>query len=132
MKMNFITPFITLPGQVDEALELYAKSFPDSEIVEISRFDDPEFGEQGKVMNAQLRIKDTFLMFMDMPKEQSPVPSWNICLYVACDTEEDFDLAFNNLSAIGQVMMGPQPIFELRKVAWLTDKFGITWQLVWA
>lgn len=132
MKLNFITPFITLPGLVDEALDLYSKAFPDSEIIEITRFNDAGFGELGKVMNALLRIRDTHLMFMDMSKEQSPVPSWNICLYVNLESEEEFDIAFKNLSEIGEVMMGPEPIFELRKVAWLTDKFGITWQLVWA
>lgn len=121
-----------MPGQVDEALKLYMQAFPDSEIIEISRFEDAQFGELGKVMNAQLRIRDSHLMFMDMTKDHSPVPSWNICLYVNLESEEEFDTAFRRLSEIGEVMMGPEPIFELRKVAWLTDKFGITWQLVWA
>jgi len=29
------------------------------------------------------------------------------------------------------VMMGPEPIGALRKVAWVTDKFEVTWQPVW-
>jgi predicted 3-demethylubiquinone-9 3-methyltransferase (glyoxalase superfamily) len=41
-----------------------------------------------------------------------------------------FDHAFDNLTKDGKVLMGPEPYDNFRKVTWLTDKYGITWQLV--
>jgi len=38
----------------------------------------------------------------------------------------------HSCSWILQKRMGPEPIMNLRKVAWVTDRFNITWQLVWA
>ncbi len=29
-------------------------------------------------------------------------------------------------------MMGPESVGEIRKCAWVIDKFGVTWQPVWA
>ena len=29
-------------------------------------------------------------------------------------------------------MMGPEAVPPMRKVAWITDQFGLTWQLVWS
>ena len=45
--------------------------------------------------------------------------------------DKRFDFLFNELSAEGTVIMGPEPVMQLRLVSWLTDKFGVTWQLVW-
>jgi predicted 3-demethylubiquinone-9 3-methyltransferase (glyoxalase superfamily) len=47
------------------------------------------------------------------------------------DSEEEFDHLFGNFADRGFVVMGPEPIMNLRKVAWVTDRFKITWQLVW-
>lgn len=28
-------------------------------------------------------------------------------------------------------MMGPEPVMDMRKCAWITDKYEVTWQVVW-
>ena len=57
--------------------------------------------------------------------------TWAVSLYVDCEDEASFDNYFDSLSADGVVMMGPEAVGELRAVAWVTDQFGVTWQLVW-
>jgi len=130
-KTNF-APFLTFPGQAEAAMDLYQSLFVDSERVSLTLVDNPAFGEIGKVLNGQLLIKDHLVMFMDMAPEQAAPFSWSSSLYVECDDEAEFDRLFAGLAEGGQVMMGPEPILDLRKVAWVTDRFGVTWQLVWA
>jgi predicted 3-demethylubiquinone-9 3-methyltransferase (glyoxalase superfamily) len=37
---------------------------------------------------------------------------------------------FGTLAAGGMVMMQEENFMQYRKVAWVTDKFGVTWQPV--
>ena len=115
----------------------YQKVFKDSEQISLTLIDAAMGSESlgmvpGKVLNGQLKIKGQTVMFMDLAPEYTTPFSWAISLYVDCDGESEFDGLFSCLSDGGTVMMGPEPIMDLRKVAWVTDRFGVTWQLVWA
>lgn len=50
-------------------------------------------------------------------------------LCVTCDTEEEIDRAFEQLSQSGKVLMplGAYPFSE--KFAWVEDRYGVSWQL---
>lgn len=127
-----LVPFLTFPGQAEEAMDLYQTVFADSQRISLVHVEDPANGIVGKVLNGQLTIKGQLVMFMDMDPIHAVPFSWSSSLYIDCDDEADFDRIFSGLSDGGMVMMGPEPILDLRKVAWVTDRFGVTWQLVWA
>ena len=50
-------------------------------------------------------------------------------LYVACDDAGSIDKLFEALSDGGEIMMplGEYPFSK--KYAWITDRFGVSWQL---
>ncbi len=125
-----ITTFLTFPGNAWEAIDFYTAVFPGSRIVEVTRFEEGGPGEPGKVLNGVVELLGTEMMFMDLDKSQVPAFAWSTSLLVYCDEDDEFDLLFEKLSAGGIVMMGPEPVLDMRKVAWVTDKFGVTWQLV--
>lgn len=133
MKM---TTFLTLPATSEDAMKFYETSFPEAQIKRITRYTEnvPNASKEmiGKVLNGELEIQGQTIYFMDMMPEQAPQLSWAISIYTECATENEFDTIFANLAKEGIVMMGPEPIMNLRKVAWVTDKFNVTWQLVWA
>ena len=97
------------------------------------RFGEGQGGPEGGVLNGKVSFLGQALFFMDMD-DSAPLPpfNWAMSLYVACKSEAEFDAVFAGLSPGGTVMMGPEPVMDLRKVAWVTDKFGVTWQPVWA
>lgn len=128
-----LSAFLTFNGNAEEAMNFYEATFPDATRVSLMLFgpDEPN-GDEGKVLNGALDLGGQLLLFMDMQaKYPAPAFSWSTSLLVICDDEEYFDHVFSGLSAEGMVMMGPEPVGELRKCTWVTDKFGVTWQLVW-
>lgn len=127
-----LAPFLTFGGEAEDAMTLYKSVFPDASWISLTRIEDPALGAVGKVLNGQLTIKGQLILFMDLPAEQAVPFSWATSLYVNCADEAEFDTIFDGLSKGGSVMMGPEPVMNLRKVAWVTDRFNVTWQLVWA
>lgn len=132
-----LIPFLTFAGHAEDAMKHYHTVFTNSEWVSLIRNDmskTPDISGQipGKVLNGQLKIKGQLVMFMDIAPEYSTPFSWASSLYIDCDDEAEFDFLLSGLSDGGTIMMGPEPVFELRKVAWVTDRFNVTWQLVWA
>jgi predicted 3-demethylubiquinone-9 3-methyltransferase (glyoxalase superfamily) len=132
-----LIPFLTFSGQAEEAMNLYRVVFDEPDFVSLVRVEGSGTAEAsgqvpGKVLNGQMKIMGQLVMFMDLAPEYATPFSWANSLYIACDDEPEFDRLFSGLSEGGTVMMGPEPVFELRKVAWVTDRFNVTWQLVWA
>lgn len=137
---NTILPFLTFAGNADEAMRFYVATFPRSRVLSLTGVDDVGLGEEtkaakgrlaGKVLNARMELKGCEIMLMDIDPSVAQPFTWAFSLYVSCDDEPEFDRLFETLSVGGNVIMGPAPILALRKVAWVTDRFGVTWQLVW-
>lgn len=126
-----ITPFLTFGGNAEEAMNFYVSTFPNSKILSLTRITNKENGEVGKILNGTFELMGHQFMVLDMEEQYVPASSWQISLYINCDTEVEFDDLFSKLSDGGLVMMGPEPVLHFRKCAWITDKFGITWQLTW-
>ena len=126
--------FLTFTGNAEAALNYYAEHLPGAHINSLVLYEkDNPNGDEGKVLNGTLSFAGQEIMFMDF-KIDTPAPpfSWATSLYIDCSTEAEFDQIFAALAAEGSVMMGPEPVLQFRKVAWVTDKFGVTWQPVWA
>ncbi|GHV73799.1 hypothetical protein AGMMS49940_11010 [Spirochaetia bacterium] len=132
MKIPFdIMPFLSYSGCAEEAVNYYISIFPNSKIEEIEYFKERERGEIGKVKTVVFKLMDKFFLAMDMEKNECPVQSWQVSFYFNCIDEKVFDTIFKKLSENGTVLMGPESVFNIRKASWVTDKFGITWQIIW-
>lgn len=126
-----IIPFLTFSENAEEAVIFYTSTFPNSKITNMTKIGKDDRGEEGKILNASFELKGNHFMAMDIGKADAPEFSWGISLFISCEDSDEFDMIFDKLSENGFVRMGPEPIYNLRKVAWVTDKFGVTWQLVW-
>lgn len=125
--------FLTFNGNAEEAMRFYENNLCGSKIESLVLFEkNADHGEEGKVLSGILSFKNQQIMFMDM-EQNYPAPSfaWSTSLFVNCFSEHEFDLLFQLLSDNGKIMMGPESVMHIRKCAWVTDKFNVTWQLVW-
>lgn len=136
MEKQKFAPFLTFTGNAEEAMEFYASTLPGSKITNLVRYgkDNPYAGknQENKIMYGELSFMEQQIMFLDMDTA-NPAPdfSWATSIYINCSDEAEFDVIFKGLSEGGMVMMGPESIGHIRKCAWVTDKFGVTWQPVW-
>ena len=126
-----ISTFLTFSGNAEKAMNLYVSLFEDTKILSLTHFGEGDRGVVGQVMNGEFEINGQSFMVMDMEKQYAPELNWGVSIFVRCQDEAEFDRLFTTFSEGGSVMMGPEAVNHLRKVAWVTDSFGITWQLIW-
>lgn len=128
--------YINFRGNCRDAVEFYAEVFG-TEKPKIMTFGDappnPEFAlaEETKnlVMHTQLNIKGTNIMFSDTPTDMPFIAGNNISLVIGSKDIEEIKSLYNKLKEGGNVMMELQETFWSKSYGYLTDKFGIQWQL---
>jgi|SRR5271169_3431408 len=118
MQMQKITPFLWFDGKAEEAMSFYTSIFSDSEVVNIMRYGDAGPGPKGTVMSATFRLNGQEFIALNGGPQFSFTPA--ISFFVSCKTQEEVDQLWEKLSAGGT----PQ------QCGWLTDKFGLCWQIV--
>jgi len=129
-----LTPVLMFTGQADEAMRLYASAFPDAEILEIDRWGPGDAGAAstgmaGSVKGAHFRIGGQVLRCMDSPDVHAFGFTPAVSFWYDCADEATFDAVFARLSEGGAVQMPPGPYPFARRFAWLSDRFGVSWQL---
>lgn len=116
-------------GQADAAINFYTSVFPDSEILSIERYGPDGPGPEGSVLHATFSLQGLTFMCIDSHIEHAFTFTPAMSLYVTCDTEEETDHLFKQLSESGKVLMPLDTYPFSPKFAWVQDQFGVSWQL---
>jgi predicted 3-demethylubiquinone-9 3-methyltransferase (glyoxalase superfamily) len=127
--MQSIRSFLMFEGKAEEAINFYTSLFRLSQIIKIDRYGINEAGVEGSVKTAIFTINGQEFMCIDSYVSHGFTFTPAMSLFVTCDSEEEINGLFENLSAGGQVMMplGAYPFSK--KFAWISDRFGVSWQL---
>jgi predicted 3-demethylubiquinone-9 3-methyltransferase (glyoxalase superfamily) len=113
-----ITTFLTFDGTAGEAVELYTSIFPNSKVTSGQRYGPAGPGPEGSLMTATFELDGQ--EFMALNGGSSFSFTTGISLFVECETQEEVDRYWEKLSEGGE--KGP--------CGWLTDRFGVSWQVV--
>lgn len=130
-----IQPYLFFQGNCREAVEFYAEVFK-AEPAKIMTFGemppDPSFPMpeeiKGLVANTSLYIKDTTIMFSDVPPGMPFRVGTNMSILVISESLDDLKSYFKKLKEGGTVEMELQETFWSKAYGSLVDKFGIPWQ----
>src|SRR4030066_818312 len=116
--MQKITPFLWFDDQAEEAMKFYTSVFKNSKIGIITRYGEEGPGPVEKVMTGTFQLDGQEFMALN----GGPVFSFSpaISFFVNCQTQEEVDYYWEKLSEGG----------EKGQCGWLTDKFGVSWQIV--
>ncbi len=125
--MQKIDPFIWFNEQTEEAVQFYTSLFKNGKVGAINRMGDYVPGPKGKVMTATFQLGGLELMALNGGPEFTITPA--ISFFVSCQTPEEIDTLWKNLSAGGQVMMELDHYPFSEKFGWVADRYGVSWQL---
>jgi predicted 3-demethylubiquinone-9 3-methyltransferase (glyoxalase superfamily) len=127
--MQKVTTFLMFTGQAEAAMNLYTSLFKQSAILNITRYGANEAGAEGSVQHATFTLNGQEFMCIDSNPVHAFTFTPSMSLYVRCATEEEIDSVFATLSQDGQILMplGQYPFSQ--KFGWLSDRFGVSWQL---
>lgn len=123
-----ITTFLTFSGQAEKAMSLYVSLFDHSEVLEIERYGANEPGSGGTVRHARFTLGGQQFLCIDSAVAHAWSFTPAISLFVTCLPDE-IDRLFERLSDGGQVFM-PLGLYPFSsRFAWLSDRYGVSWQL---
>ena len=108
-----ITTFLTYKAGCEEAAQLYIDTFGNGKIASTTK------GPDGKVFSVVFELFGQTYYAMNGGASFSF--SSGTSLFVSCETQDEIDRYWSKLTADGgkEVMCG-----------WLTDKFGVSWQII--
>ncbi len=116
--MQKITPFLWFDNRAEEAMEFYTSIFKDSKIVSVARYGSEGPGTPGTVMTGTFQIAGQEFIALNGGPVFSFTPA--ISFFVNCADQAEVDDLWERLSEGG----------EKSQCGWLTDKFGVSWQIV--
>lgn len=132
MAVDRIATMLVFAGRAEEAMGFYTSPFDDSGIDFLQRYGPGAPGPEGQAVHARFRLSGEPLLAMDsaVTRPFSFTPSMSF--FVTCESEAEVDRLYAALTEGGSVMMelGQYPFAA--RYAWVQDRFGVSWQLMFA
>lgn len=116
--MSKITPCLWYDTEGEDAAALYTSLFPNSRIVDVTRYGSAGPRPEGTVMTVSFELDGQ--RFLALNGGPNYVFSNAVSFQIDCATQDEVDTFWNALSEGGEE--GP--------CGWLKDRFGLSWQVV--
>jgi predicted 3-demethylubiquinone-9 3-methyltransferase (glyoxalase superfamily) len=113
-----MTPCLWFDNQAEEAMYFYTSIFKNSKVGDIARYGEAGPGEPGSVLTVTFELDGQPFMALNGGPQYQFTPA--ISFFVPCETQAEVDRLWEALSEGGE----PGPC------GWLTDKYGLSWQIV--
>lgn len=125
-----VTPFLMFQGDAEAALNLYVATIPGSDIQSITRYGPDEEGVEGSVKIAHASLGGLKVIINDSPIKHDFTFSPSLSLFVVLADEAEIERVVKTLAADGGSMLMPLGDYGFsRKFAWVSDRYGVSWQI---
>jgi predicted 3-demethylubiquinone-9 3-methyltransferase (glyoxalase superfamily) len=118
-----ISPYLWFDSQAEEAADYYCNIFPNAAKGRVTRYSPSFPGRGGKAMTVSFQLFGLqFTALNGLSETGDPLYRFTpaISFVISCDNQNEVDAFWEGLSAGGKE----------QQCGWVTDKFGVTWQIV--
>jgi predicted 3-demethylubiquinone-9 3-methyltransferase (glyoxalase superfamily) len=117
--MPTVTPFLWFDNQAEDAMNLYLSVFNNSRSLGIDRWGPGAPFPEGTVLLANIEIEGQRLQLFNGGPAQKLSPAFSMS--VGCKDQAEIDYYWEALTRDGGAEVA---------CGWLSDKFGVSWQIV--
>jgi predicted 3-demethylubiquinone-9 3-methyltransferase (glyoxalase superfamily) len=116
--MNKIAPFLWFNSNAEQAAEFYLSVFPHARKLDELRSSGIGPWPPGEIGTITIELEGQEMVFLNGGPGHQLTPAFSF--FVRCDSQEEIDTYWDKL------LEGGKPI----ACGWLTDRFGLSWQIV--
>ncbi len=129
--MQKIVPCLWFDNEAEEAAKFYTSIFPNSKILDKVPYmvETPSNKPIGSTMTVYFKIDNFKFLALNGGSFFKMNPS--ISFHIRCKTEKEVDEYYEKLSEQGKVLMGLDQYPFSKRYAWVQDKFGVSWQIIY-
>ena len=127
--MTKVSTHIMFQGDATDAIDLYASIFKDFSILTLERYEDGGGGPAGTIKLATIEFCGLSLVVIDSPIKHSFSFTPSVSIFVDFDSANEQERAFARLSEGGKTLMALENHGFSRRFGWISDRFGVSWQL---
>jgi predicted 3-demethylubiquinone-9 3-methyltransferase (glyoxalase superfamily) len=124
-----VTPFLMFEGDAERAMAFYVSLFEDAEIMHIERYAPDGTEKDGLVLRAEFMLQGQRFVCIDSPVKHAFSFTPASSLFVDCTDDAELVRLFERLSDGGEVLMPLDEYGFSARFGWVTDRFGVSWQL---
>ncbi len=115
-------------GKAQAALELYSSVFSRFKVVSMKKY-GPGDDTPGFIKCAEINFDGQQLIVIDSPIRHEFDFTPSVSLFVNFDDAAELDQSFEKLADGGAIMMPLDDYGFSPRFGWLSDAFGVSWQL---
>jgi predicted 3-demethylubiquinone-9 3-methyltransferase (glyoxalase superfamily) len=122
--MAELITFLMFQGDARPALDLYLDAFGDDAVTH-----ELQLRDDGTVEQAIIELGGQRLRIFDSPPVHDFTFTPSISLFVTCQSEDEQQRLHDVLGEGGGAMMPLGDYGFSQRFAWISDRFGVSWQL---
>ena len=127
--MPTVTPFLMFEGQAQQAMDLYTRVLPDSEILDVERYGPDGPGPENTIIRASMSLRGQTVVVSDSYISHNFTFTPAFSLFVNCEDEAELERLVADLGEDGRTLMPLDNYGFSQRFAWVEDRFGVSWQL---
>jgi predicted 3-demethylubiquinone-9 3-methyltransferase (glyoxalase superfamily) len=117
--MPKVTPFLWFDTESEPAAELYTSVFPNSKILEVTRYGSAGPREEGLAMTVSFELDGQRVVALNGGSDFTLNEAFSFS--IDCNDQDEVDYYWEKLTEGGG---------EEGQCGWLQDKYGLSWQVV--